>query len=168
MTRECRLAPRNAYAMPCTDTGRAPATHRRTADQGQPLERSRPQPRHHEPSRPDAGRMEHPSRRVEGFTPGEARRKTNSPLCGQNSRTRPANARSSTIGSSTRRSPTSSSAMRSIAASSSTQARLDNGGSLSGNVSPFACSAIRRILSGPVVTGAMATRSGSRRPRPRL
>ena len=37
-----------------------------------------------------------------------------------------------------------------------------------GDVSPFACSAIRRMLSRPVVTGAMATRSGSRRPRPRL
>jgi hypothetical protein len=37
-----------------------------------------------------------------------------------------------------------------LAASSSTRARLDNGGSLSGNVSPFACSAIPK---NPVPTG---------------
>ena len=74
-------------------TGRAPATHRRTADQGQPLERSRRQPRHHEPSHPDTGRMEHPGRRLRGIhARARPARTTKSPPCEQNSPTRPANA----------------------------------------------------------------------------
>ena len=40
----------------------------------QPQERSRRKPRHHEPSRPDTGRMEHRVAACDAFTPGEARK----------------------------------------------------------------------------------------------
>ena len=47
-------------------------------------------------------------------------------------------------------------------------ARLDNGGRLSGERVPICMLRNSRILSQPVVTGAVTTRSGSHRLRPRL
>ena len=60
------IAPRRQTSARChgSATGRAPATHRRTTDQRKPVERSRRKPSHHEPSRPDTGRMESPHRRM--------------------------------------------------------------------------------------------------------
>ena len=69
-----RLAPPNVSRCHGSVTGRAPATHRRKADQGQPLERSRRKPRHHEPSRPDMAEWNTRVAACDGFTPGEARK----------------------------------------------------------------------------------------------